>query len=61
MKPPGGESKLNLKEDEDGEVPEEELEERCVRWDQITRMFWDVNCVSFTSVALVVSCSGCIR
>ena len=31
MKPPGGESKLNLKEDEDGELPEEELEERCVR------------------------------
>ena len=34
MKPPGGESKLNLKEDEEGEVQEEELEERCVRWEQ---------------------------
>ena len=32
MKPPGGESKLNLKEEmEEGEVQEEELEERCVR------------------------------
>ena len=35
MKPPGGESKLNLKEEmEDGEVQEEELEERCVRWEK---------------------------
>merc|ERR1712060_131470 len=31
MKPPGGESKLNLKEDDDGEEKEEEQEERCVR------------------------------
>ena len=32
LKPPGGESKLNLKEDlDDEEVVEEELEERCVR------------------------------
>ena len=35
MKPPGGESKLNIKEDEDGEVQEEELEERCVRWEDV--------------------------
>ena len=34
MKPPGGESKLNLKEDDDGEEKEEEQEERCVRWEE---------------------------
>ena len=39
MKPPGGESKLNLKEDEEGEVQEEELEERCVRWEQEQECF----------------------
>ena len=72
MKPPGGESKLNLKEDEEGEVQEEELEERCVRWEQEQECFvtWSVFHLNeiFASVALFygmctgdIICIECIR
>ena len=58
MKPPGGESKLNLKEDEDGEVQEEELEERCVRWEQecfVSKLC--VFCISCTGVMAYGLCT----
>ena len=60
MKPPGGESKLNLKEDDDGEEKEEEQEERCVRWEEKE---WECKhlhslWISFTSFGRAASVSS---